>query len=152
MDVIKLTPELEDEIVMWIERGRGLMAYERYNKDIGLERPCRRTISRWRQHNAEFDAKCTKARELAGEAAAEESDEICELVLRGELDPHSARVVLSHKQWKASKLAHKVYGDATTIKGDADNPLTLNLATRLDNAIKLVSKPTPLIEGSGEEL
>ena len=142
------TPELEEEILTWLAAGRGLTAYERYNKEIGLERPSRRTIFKFRDDHPEFEIKCAKAREMAGEIAAEESDIICEMVLKGELDPHAARVVLGHKQWKASKLASKVYGDSTTIKGDADNPLTLNLATRLDNAIKLVSKPTPpLIDG-----
>lgn len=140
-----ITGEIEDEILNWLASGRGLVAYERYNKEMGIERPLRRTISGYQQRNPEFDAKCAKAREAAGEAAAEESDEICNMVMRGELDPHAARVVLNHKQWKASKLASKVYGDSTTIKGDADNPLTLNLATRLDNAIKQVSKPSPLL-------
>lgn len=140
-----ITGEIEDEILNWLAMGRGLVAYERYNKEMGIERPSRRTIYRWQQENPEFDAKCVRARELAGEAAVEESDEICEMVMRGELDPHSAGVVIKWKQWKASKQASKLYGDSTTIKGDADNPLTLNLATRLDNAIKLVSKPSPLL-------
>lgn len=47
-----------------------------------------------------------------------------------------SRLRIDTRKWLASKLKPKKYGDSTTIKGDAENPLQINLAERLDKAIK----------------
>jgi len=102
----ELTPELEADILTWLESGKGLVKYCEQDSV-----PSRNTILRWQNDKAEFGAKCARAREAAGELAAEDLEEINRLVMSGELDPAAARVVSSNKQWTASKLASKTYGD-----------------------------------------
>lgn len=51
-----------------------------------------------------------------------------------------SRLRIDSRKWLASKLKPKKYGDSTTIKGDAENPLELNLATRLEKAMAALDK------------
>lgn len=104
----ELTPELETDILTWLEEGKGLRAY-----CLRDNVPSRSTIINWQNTNEDFYTKCARAREAAGELAAEDLEEINSLVMSGQLDPAAARVVSSNKQWKASKLASKTYGDKT---------------------------------------
>lgn len=72
-----------------------------------------------------------------------------------------AKLLIHTIQWTMGKIKPKKYGDSTTIKGDKDNPLTINVAAALDAAIaardkgmiiehqarehvELLSKPVPL--------
>ena len=59
-----------------------------------------------------FAAKCARTRE--GPQAEHVVDGIVEIedgVLAGTIPPDAARVLISSKQWRASKLAPKKYGD-----------------------------------------
>lgn len=107
----ELTPELEDRIIQALEDGIGLRQWCK-----GELRPSRSTVLKWQRENEDFKAKCAHAREAAGELSAEEQNEIADAVLRGEITPDVARVVISAKQWRAAKLASKQYGDSTQVK------------------------------------
>lgn len=85
--------------------------------------PDRRTLGRWREEHPEFAAKCARAREAQADYLADEMAEIEGKTLRGEVEAAAARCVLSSKQWRASKLSPKRYGDRTILAGDAEAPL-----------------------------
>ena len=56
---------------------------------------------------------------------------------RGEIDPITAKVKLDAIKWQCGKEKAKIYGDSTTIKGDKDNPLTVQaLSSALDERVK----------------
>jgi len=114
----ELTPELEDEIITGLENGMGLRKWCE-----GKGRPSRSTVLRWQRENKDFAAKCAHAREAAGELAAEEHYEVAQNCLNGTVAPDIAGRVLSAMQWRASKLASRVYGERQTISGDPDAPL-----------------------------
>lgn len=73
--------------------------------------PSRSTVLRRLGDDPEFEAKCARARILQAEAIADDMADIEERTLNGTIDPAAARAVLSSKQWRASKLAPKKYGD-----------------------------------------
>jgi len=73
--------------------------------------PDRRTIYRWMQSIPDFATKCAHARVIQADAIEEDMADIEDRTLCGELDPAAARAVLSSKQWRASKLAPKKYGE-----------------------------------------
>ena len=81
--------------------------------------PSRETVRLWRFSNKEFLAKCARAREEQGHGAVDEMAEIEQAVLAGAIPADVARVVLSSKQWRASKLARASYGEKVDLKVDA---------------------------------
>lgn len=101
----ELTPELEETILARLEDGESLVQICR-----DAHMPSRSTVLRWQREDEAFDARCARAREAQGELAADEQDDIAARCLAGEIAPDIARVVLSAKQWRAEKLAHKKYG------------------------------------------
>lgn len=72
--------------------------------------PDRTTIMRWMDERAEFAAKCARAREVGTDGIHDDMEDIEDRTLSGEIDPRVANVVLSSKQWRASKLAPKKWG------------------------------------------
>lgn len=99
--------------------------------------PDRTTVLRWMDKSEEFATKCARARDEQADLMDDRILEVAEQVLRGEMEPDAARVGISALQWRASKLKPKKYGDSTTIKGDKDNPLTIQaLATALDDRMR----------------
>ena len=91
--------------------------------------PDRTTVMRWQASNPDFATKCARAREAQADHLFEGMAEIEDGVLSGAVDAQAARVVLSSQQWRASKLRPKVYGDKTTLAGDADNPVAITGVT-----------------------
>lgn len=103
----KYTEELADRICDALGNGKSLREICR---EDGI--PDRSTVLRWMASNEDFAAKCARTRE--GPQADYLFDDMSEIesgVLSGTIDPNAARVVLSSKQWRASKLAPKKYGD-----------------------------------------
>lgn len=79
--------------------------------------PGRETVRQWQAANEAFGAKCARAREAQADSEHDKMAEIEDRVLSGDLDPVAARVVLASKQWRASKLAPKKYGDKLELGG-----------------------------------
>lgn len=135
----ELTPELEESIITALENGEGLRKWCK-----GEGRPKRSTVLKWQRENKDFQAKCAHAREAAGELAAEEHYEIAQGCLKGEVPPDVAGRVLSAMQWRAAKLASKVYGERQTIAGDPEAPLVS--ITSIVQAIDGTSSDLPKIK------
>lgn len=73
--------------------------------------PDRRTVERWMQEDPEFAARCAHARSIHADHEFDGLEDIEEQVLSGDIDANAARVVLSSRQWRLSKIASKKYGD-----------------------------------------
>lgn len=89
--------------------------------------PDRQTVDRWALADEAFAAKRTRAREAQADNEHDKMAEIEDGVLAGKIDPKAARVVISSKQWRASKLAPKKYGDRVTQEhvGDGGGPVIM---------------------------
>lgn len=111
------TQEIADEICNAMISGMSLRAI-----CSAEDMPDRTTVLRWMGSDEEFASKCARARILQADALEEEMSDIEEKTLTGQIDPTAARVVLSSKQWRASKLAPKRYGDRLAIGGHEDMP------------------------------
>lgn len=72
--------------------------------------PDRRTVERWMASDESFAAKCARARDYGTDLILDDMEDIETGTLKGTIDPRAASVVLSSKQWRASKLAPKKYG------------------------------------------
>lgn len=98
--------EIAEEICSRLEKGESL---RKICEDEHI--PSRSTVLRWMRDDDAFGAKCARAREGQADWLHDEMSDIETGVLEGRIDPTAARVVLSSKQWRASKLAPKKYGD-----------------------------------------
>jgi hypothetical protein len=97
--------------------------------------PVDRTVFVWLVRHPEFvemyDAAKTKQMEVWGEQIIDLTDNV-----RADADAVAkAKLQVYARQWVMGKLKPKKYGDSTTIKGDKDSPLTVNIAAALDHAI-----------------
>ena len=105
------TPEICAEICARLIEGESL---RRICLDESM--PGRRTVLDWLDEHEEFRAKYARARELQGDAEHDKMADIEDDALAGKVAPDVARVVLASKQWRASKLAPKKYGDRTQLE------------------------------------
>lgn len=92
------------------------------NSDVSLRQICRRagmpndrTVRRWLVEHEEFARKYARARESQADVIFEAMGDIESKVARRKMAPDAGRVVLWSKQWRASKLANKKYGDRQQI-------------------------------------
>jgi len=94
--------------------------------------PNRRTVMRWMDDNAEFAAKCARAREIGLDDRAEEMRERIEV----EEDVQRARLIFDYGRWYLSKLAPKKYGDraALELSGPDGGPVQVLDVTKLSDA------------------
>jgi hypothetical protein len=97
---------IADEICRRLSEGESLRSICRDD-----HMPDRQTVLNWQNNRPEFSAKCARARDAQADWLQDDMADIERDVLTGALDPQAARVVLSSKQWRASKLAPKKYGD-----------------------------------------
>jgi transposase len=116
------TQKLAEEICARLADGESLRAICRDD-----HMPDRSTVLRWEDAHEDFAAKCARARNWQADHEFDRMHEIECGVLDGSIDPQSARVVLSSKQWRASKLAPKKYGDRVTNAhvGPDDGPVQI---------------------------
>ncbi len=115
------TDEIANEICERIAKGESL------RKSCGSDRddfmPGRRTVLEWLEVNEGFRAKYARAREAQADHLADEMLEIADAPnattnpVTGETelrDPQRDRLRVMTRQWIASKLAPKRYGDKVT--------------------------------------
>ena len=84
--------------------------------------PHRATVERWMIEDAEFAARCARARELHADHIVEGHADIEAGVLDGTIRADAARVVISSQQWRASKMNQRRYGDKLAVGGADDMP------------------------------
>lgn len=114
--------ELEEFILGKIADGQSLRSI-----CSAADMPDRVTVMRWMLIDPEFATRCAHARVMQADALEDDMGGIEDRTLRGEIDPAAARVVLSSKQWRASKLAPKKYGDKLEL--DHKGGVTVKLET-----------------------
>ena len=113
------TPELAFEICALIAEGGTL------NEVAAKTCVDRRTILRWIDKHGDFCHRYARARELQGDAYADEIKHLVRRVIDPEtpdklkLEPNAARVAIDALKWAAAKRAPKKYGDkiATELTG-----------------------------------
>jgi hypothetical protein len=87
--------------------------------------PSRETVRRHWDKDPEFEARCARARVVQADTIHDDMIGIEQRVADGELDARAASVILSSKQWRASKLGHKRYGDKLEHSGQVGVAVTL---------------------------
>lgn len=88
--------------------------------------PNRATVHRWMAEKPDFATKCVHAREEQADYIVEDCIDIEDRTIAGEINPAAARAVLASKQWRASKLAPKKYGDKLALGQDESlGPITV---------------------------
>lgn len=71
--------------------------------------PDRSTVERWKAKHPDFAAQCLRAWEIKADTEFDEMETIERGVLDGKIRVDAARVVLSSKQWRLSKMRPRVY-------------------------------------------
>ena len=92
------------------------------------------TLLNWLAADPERSARAREARALAGRLW----DEKAERSIEEATDPFTlarAKELAHHYRWRASKIAGKEYGDAMTLKGDAEHPLRVKSADLSDEQL-----------------
>jgi len=101
--------------------------------------PDRVTVWRWIQGDPEFATKYAHAREMQAELYADEIVTIAD----SEDDPQKARNRIGARQWFASKLRPRVYGDKIEHTGKDGAPLngaTLDAGGVIDGLVALATE------------
>lgn len=88
--------------------------------------PSRRTVMRWVDEKPDFAAKCARAREEQAHVLFEEIQAVADE--GNPEDVQRAKLRVSTMQWRASKLAPKVYGDRLAIEAELPGDVTGALA------------------------
>ena len=142
----ELTPELADKICEELTEGRSLRSI---CKDDGM--PSIGTVFRWLASNEEFCKQYAHARDAQADTLADDCLDISDNakldVIKDEvtggfkIDGEAvarARLRVDTRKWYAGKLKPKKYGDSTTVKGDAENPLNLvSIVSKIGNTREL---------------
>ena len=76
-------------------------------------------------NNPAFAEQYSRAMVLRADSRAMEIDDLANRCADGEIDPNAARVAIGAKQWAASKLHAKKYGDR--IQQDIDGTLRIEV-------------------------
>lgn len=86
--------------------------------------------------DADFSARCARARASHGEMMDDRIQDVAEGVLAGNIDPQAGKVAISAFQWRASKLDPKKYGERQQV----DLNVTDELGARLSKACNRVDE------------
>jgi hypothetical protein len=96
--------DIADQIVMRMIEGESMVDICR-DKDM----PSRATVYRWLDEDKEFEARCARAREALADYLV---DKIEQLAAETTEDNHqSMKVKISTAQWRAMKIAPRIYGE-----------------------------------------
>jgi len=113
-----------DEIVQRMIEGESLTAI---CKDERM--PPRVTVYAWFDKHPDFYARCARAREALADYLVDEIDEIAKSATKDNIEQVKIRV--STKQWRAMKMAPRMYGDRTRteVTGDNGGPIQMQAIT-----------------------
>lgn len=103
----KYSQELADEICNRMIEGESLL---KICRDDHL--PTRMTIYNWYDAHPEFYARCRRAREGLADFLVDEIEELASKTT--EENYQSMKIKISTKQWRAMKMAPRIYGERTT--------------------------------------
>ncbi len=123
----ELTDDLVNKIVDGIMDGKSVRQI-----CAAEDMPDNRTVQRWIASNAEFAAKCARARELQADNIFEDMQEVADY--GNPDDVQRAKLRVSTMQWRASKLAPKKYGEKIQAEhtGADGGPMQFTVVTGVD--------------------
>lgn len=101
--------------------------------------PSRVTVYDWMEAHPEFRARCARAREGLADFLVDEIEQLASQTT--EENVNSMKVKISTKQWRAMKMAPRIYGDRTVTEVTGAN----------GGAIQLEAKRTINLENVDEE-
>ena len=95
------------------------------------EMPSRTTIYRWMDARPDFVARCARAREGLADFLVDDIERLADLTT--EANVQSMKVKISTKQWRAMKMAPRIYGESsrTELTGENGGPIRI-AATTID--------------------
>lgn len=122
-----------DEIVQRMIEGESLTAICKDEK-----MPPRVTVYAWFDKHPDFYARCARAREALADYLVDEIDELARSATKDNIE--QIKIQVSTKQWRAMKMAPRMYGDRsrTEVTGANGGPIqtqaTVVDATQLEPA------------------
>ena len=137
VDAAMETEEFWDKIFDTISSGVALFEYCQV-EDI----PYNVVQGRMRR-SAELTARLGRAREARASVHAERMEDIANRVESGELDPKRAQVSLQARQWLASRMDSKIWGDLQKVQ--ADIKVTDVTKVYLDQLKELMQRREPKV-------
>ena len=102
--------------------------------------PQKSTIYGWLIDHPEFLSQYDIAKEKQMEVFADSLVNIAKTCPANVDAVAKAKLLIHTIQWTMGKIKPKKYGEGVTLRGDKDNPLTINVASALDQAIALRNK------------
>ncbi len=133
-------PEIVEKICNWLSSGGSLLKFCEIDGN-----PSRDTVYQWIFKYPDFLEKYNLAKEKQMEVYANEIIDLADYCSPNNDAAAKAKLQIEARKWVMGKLKPKKYGDNMTIKGDADNPLTLNIASALDQRIA-AARAAPVID------
>ena len=132
----KYTAELAEEICERIAIGESLRTICKDEHIVAAK-----TVDHWLSEREDFRKQYARARERQAEHYAQEIIDIADT------DPDAARARnrIAARQWYASKLKPKVYGDKVLHTGDDDSPVLVRIE-------RVIVDDRPRIEGEAVEV
>ena len=91
--------------------------------------PSRASVYRFFDARPDFEARCARAREGMADFLVDEIEELAEATT--EANVQSMKVKISTKQWRAMKMAPRIYGDRTRteLTGEGGGPIQVKSST-----------------------
>lgn len=120
----KFTPAVADEICQRLASGESLLEICR-----DAHMPHRTTVIGWMAKDADLSARITRARDDGQDVEMERCIQMADAATPE--DWQAVRLRIWARQWRASKIAPKRYGERLELAGDKDAPLTI-VVKRLD--------------------
>ncbi len=140
------SPELAEKVCLLLVEGHTVAEIERME---GM--PSARSIWRWAWKNPDFYEALDKAREFGTHAM---NYKLLQLITETDTTPGELmklKILTDQYRWFIGKINQRKYGDRTTIAGDKDNPLALNIASALDLRIA-AARAAPTVEHEAKAL
>jgi hypothetical protein len=121
------TEQIADEIVNRMIEGESLTAI---CKDPGM--PPRVTVYAWFDKRPDFYARCARAREALADYLVDEIEQLADSATKDNIE--TVKVQISTKQWRAMKMAPRMYGDRTRteVTGDNGGPIKVESKQMID--------------------
>ena len=111
------TPEIEDELLGRIAAGEAVADICGIDRDDWL--PGMRTFYKRLHEDADFAQQYARAREIQAHGEADKILSIADMATPENVQV--ARLQSDARQWRASKMAPKVYGDRSVVEGPGPN-------------------------------
>jgi hypothetical protein len=150
---IACTPEIFERILEEMRGGKTLAQVLDIHKE-GNNYPSLSTVYKYTNNHSEARAQYTQARENCADALADDILRVAESTL----DPQRARNQITARQWLASKIKPKVYGDKLDV--DVNNRIDISLAIQqgrqraqvIDNTMLLPAFTSDIQSDAKEEI